>query len=101
MNYIILQASGQGGGYGSLVMMGAIVLVFYFFMIRPQQKKQKELKKFRDSIKKGNEVITSGGIYGKIVSVSDNKVTLQVDRSTNLVVSKESISHEAGGSSNE
>ena len=70
------------------------MLIFYFFMIRPQQKKQKDLKIFRESLKKGADVVTSGGIYGKIASISDQKITLQVDKSTNIVVSKESISHE-------
>lgn len=92
MNSILLQTGGNN--YQSLIMMGAIMLIFYFFMIRPQQKKQKDLKKFRESLKKGAEVVTSGGIYGKIVSISEQKVTLQVDKSTNIVVSKESISHE-------
>lgn len=92
MNYILLQA--EGGGYQSLIMMGAIILIFYFFMIRPQQKKQKELKKFRESLKKGAEVVTTGGIFGKIISVNEHKVTLQVDKSTNLIVSKDAISHE-------
>lgn len=92
MNSILLQTGGNN--YQSLIMMGAIMLIFYFFMIRPQQKKQKDLKKFRESLKKGAEVVTSGGIYGKIVSISEQKITLQVDKSTNIVVSKESISHE-------
>jgi len=92
MNSILLQTGGNN--YQSLIMMGAIMLIFYFFMIRPQQKKQKDLKKFRESLKKGTEVVTSGGIYGKIVSISEQKITLQVDKSTNIVVSKESISHE-------
>ena len=92
MNYVLLQV--DTGNYQSLIMMGAIMLVFYFFMIRPQQKKQKDLKKFREALKKGTEVVTTGGIYGKIVSLTEQKVTLQVDKSTNIVVSKESISHE-------
>ena len=96
MNTILLQAATGGNNYSSLIMMGAIMLVFYFFMIRPQQKKQKELKKFRDALKKGSEVVTTGGIFGKIVSVSEEKIILQVDKSTNIVVSKESISHEVG-----
>ena len=93
MNYILLQASA-GGSYQSLIMMGAIALVFYFFMIRPQQKKQKDLKNFREALKKGAEVVTTGGIHGKIVSVSDQKITLQVDVSTKLIVTKDSISNQ-------
>ncbi len=55
-----------GEGMGNLLMIGLIVVVFYFFMIRPQAKKQKEEKKFRESIKKGDKVVTVGGIHGKI-----------------------------------
>lgn len=90
MTTILLQASG--GGMSQILMFGGIILVFYFFMIRPQQTKQKELKKFRDGLKKGEEVITSGGIFGKIVSISDEKITLQVDTTTKIIVSKDSIS---------
>jgi len=97
MNTLLLQASG--GGMQQMIMFGAIILVFYFFMIRPQQTKQKELKKFRESIKKGDDVVTSGGIYGKIYAIADEKVTLQVDVTTKMVVSKESISHLAKGES--
>lgn len=94
MDFILLQASGGGTNMGFLYTMGAVFLVMYIFMIRPQQKKQKELKKFREELKKGEEVVTTGGIYGKIVSVSDQKVTLQIDTTTKIVVSKESISHQ-------
>jgi len=92
MNILLLQALG-GQGMQQLLMFGGIILVFYFFMIRPQQTKQKELKKFREGLTKGDEVITSGGIYGKIFAISDQKITLQVDTTTKIVVSKESISH--------
>ena len=91
MNILLLQAAG--GGMNQMIMFGGIILVFYFFMIRPQQTKQKELKKFREALKKGDEVVTTGGIYGKIFSIAEEKITLQVDVSTKMVVSKESISH--------
>jgi preprotein translocase subunit YajC len=57
-----------------LVMLGMILLVFYFFMIRPQMKKQKELKKFRESLKAGDKVVTIGGVHGKILEVNDSTV---------------------------
>ncbi len=68
-----------------------IIVVFYFFMIRPQVKKQKELKKFRDELKKGDKVITIGGIYGKIVDIKDNIVVLDVDNDVKLRVDKSAI----------
>ncbi len=59
-----------------LVMLVMIIVVFYFFMIRPQMKKQKELKKFRESIAAGQKVITIGGIHGKILEVNDSTVLI-------------------------
>ena len=63
---ILLQAQPAGGGMGSIIMIVALIAIFYFFMIRPQSKKQKEIRKFRESLKNGDKVITAGGIYGKI-----------------------------------
>jgi preprotein translocase subunit YajC len=95
MNFlVILQSAGAGAGTGNwsfLVMMGLIFVVMYFFMIRPQQKKQKELVKFRNSLAKGDKVITAGGIYGKIVEVSDNYVFVEIDSNVKIKVDKSSI----------
>ena len=59
----------SGQGMQSLLMLGLMVLIFYFFMIRPQMKKQKELKNFRENLKAGDKVVTIGGIHGKILEV--------------------------------
>ncbi|MBI2259635.1 MAG: preprotein translocase subunit YajC [Flavobacteriia bacterium] len=64
-----------------LIMLGMIVIVFYFFMIRPQMKKQKDLKKFRENLKSGDKVVTIGGIHGKILEVADSTVLVQTDGS--------------------
>ena len=65
MNIAFLEtASGSGSMWSSIIMMALIIVVFWFFMIRPQMKRQKELKKYRDELKKGDKVITAGGIYG-------------------------------------
>ena len=66
-------------GMQNLVMLGLMVLVFYFFMIRPQMKKQKELKNFRENLKAGDKVVTIGGIHGKILEVSDTTVLVQAE----------------------
>ena len=84
-----------GANYGQFIMLGGMVAVFYFFFIRPQQKKQKDTKKFIEAIKKGDQIVTLGGIHGKIVSVDEDTVTLDVDRGNKLVVEKSSISLEA------
>ena len=69
LNYILLDAAAapaSSGGMGSIIMIVALIAIFYFFMIRPQSKKQKEMKKFREGLKSGDKVITAGGIHGRI-----------------------------------
>lgn len=90
---ILLQASGgQSGLVGNLILIGGIILVFYFFMIRPQQKKQKDQKNFMESIKKGDTVVTSGGIHGKVSSIEKDIVVLDVDRGSKIKFDKSAIS---------
>lgn len=75
--FVFLQAGG-GGDYSFLIMMVAIFAIMYFFMIRPQNKKQKEIANFRKNLEVGQEVITAGGIYGKIKEIEDNTVVLEI-----------------------
>jgi len=83
--------SGSSNPYQGLIMMGIIVVVFYFFMIRPQMKKQKEMNKFREGLKNGDKVITTGGIYGKIVEVRDAVLIIEVEDKMRLKVDKASV----------
>lgn len=73
-----LLLQGAGGGM-NIVMLLLILVVFYFFMIRPQMKKQKEAKKFRENLTVGDKVLTIGGIHGKILEVNDTNVLLSCD----------------------
>lgn len=98
LNFIFLQAATaaeaapqQGGGWSFWVMMIAIFVVFYFFMIRPQQKKQKELQQQRDALKKGDKVITAGGIYGNIKEVQETTFLIEVAKDTVIKVDKGSV----------
>ena len=79
-NFILLDAAGgaAGGGMGSILMIVALFVIFYFFMIRPQQKRQKEIKKFRDSLDRGSKIVTAGGIYGTIKEVRDTYFIVEV-----------------------
>ncbi len=95
LNSVLLQAPAGGAGTMNLIFIGGILLVFYFFMIRPQQKKQKDQKKFLGAIKKGDQVVTLGGIHGKITAIDENTVTLEVDRGARIKMEKSSISFEA------
>ncbi|WP_026955070.1 preprotein translocase subunit YajC [Algoriphagus vanfongensis] len=90
---ILAQVSGGGAGImGQVFLFGSIILIMYFFMIRPQQKKQKESKKFIEEIKKGDEVVTIGGIHGKVSSVEGDTITLELDRGLKVKVEKSAIS---------
>ncbi len=77
-----------------LIMIGLMIGVFYFFMIRPQMKKQKELKKFRENMKVGDRVVTIGGIHGKILEIADNTVLVNSEGSK-LRFEKSAISQTA------
>ncbi|MGI9544661.1 MAG: preprotein translocase subunit YajC [Cyclobacteriaceae bacterium] len=94
MHTILLQAPTEGFPV-QFLFIGGIILVFYFFMIRPQQKKQKDQKKFIGEISKGNMIVTVGGIHGKVVSVDDHTATIEVDRGSKIKIEKSSISLEA------
>lgn len=96
--HILAQAGtdAPGGGYTQIIFFVGIALVFYFFMIRPQQKKQKDQKKFTESIQKGDQVVTIGGINAKVYSVDDTSVVLDIDgKGTKVTFEKSSISLEA------
>lgn len=68
-----------------------VFVVFYFFMIRPQMRKQKELTTYRNAISKGDKVITTGGIYGKVIEVSDNVITIEIANDVKIRVDKNAI----------
>jgi preprotein translocase subunit YajC len=102
LNFILLQAakgaaapagdagaSAMGGGMGSLIMIVALIAIFYFFMIRPQNKKQKEIRKFRDAMAKGDKVTTAGGIHGTIKEVRDNgTIILEIADGVKITIDK-------------
>ena len=75
-----------------LIMILLMLVVFYFFMIRPQAKKQRELKKFRESLKVGDKVISIGGIHGKVAEVKESTIILQVEGGVKLKIEKSAVS---------
>ena len=89
------QASNPLGQYGQFVVFGGIILVFYFFMIRPQQKKAKEAKKFSDDIKKGDYVVTIGGAHGHVAELEGDTFILEVEKGGRIRFNKSAISLEA------
>ena len=89
---IFLQAAPQGGEWTNFALLGAMILVFYFFMIRPQNKKRKKLEEHRNNLKKGDSIITVGGIHGKVVEVKDSTIVIQVEGAVKLKVEKSAVS---------
>jgi preprotein translocase subunit YajC len=82
---------GEGNSLMNFLPLILIILVFYLFFIRPQMKKSKEQRKFREALKKGDKVITIGGIHGKILEVAEKTVTLDVGNQNKMVFEKSAI----------
>jgi preprotein translocase subunit YajC len=83
--------SAGGGGMSMLLMIGAIILVFYFFMIRPQQKKQKQMTNFRDALKRGDKIVTIGGIHGKITDVQEGAFIIEIADGVKVTIEKAAV----------
>ena len=90
MEEFVQNVLGEGGM--TIVMFGAMFLVFYFFMIRPQMKKSKEEKKFRDELQKGTRVVTIGGIHGKISEIKDTTLVIETGDGNKLKIEKTAVS---------
>ena len=92
--FTILQAAApaaQGGAWSMWIMLALIFVEMWFFMIRPQRKQQKELQNFRDSLKKGDKVVTIGGIYGTVCEIKEGSVLIEVDNNVKIRVSKQAL----------
>ncbi len=97
-HFVFLQqaAPQQGNPWSMFIFLLLLFLIMYFFMIRPQAKRQKELRKFRESLKEGDRVVTIGGIYGKVVKVDNNKVVLEVAPNVKISFDKSAILRDPG-----
>ena len=92
LTMVFLQAPGaQPNGSLMWIMLIAMFVIMYFFMIRPQNKKQKEIANFRKNLEVGQEVITAGGIYGKIKEIEDNTVVLEIASGVKIKIDRNSI----------
>jgi preprotein translocase subunit YajC len=83
--------SAGGGDWGFIITMGIIFVIFYFLLIRPQQKKQKELKSMLDNLAYGDTVMTTGGIHGKITGLADAVITLEIADKVRIKVARSAI----------
>lgn len=100
MKFSILAQAASGGSEAMIyqvVMWVGIIGVFYFFMIRPQQKKQKEQKDLLGNLKKGDQVVTIGGIHARVYTVEDTTVTLELDKGVKLTVDKSAVARTIAG----
>jgi preprotein translocase subunit YajC len=98
MYSILLQA--QQNNWSFPLMMVAMFAILYFFMIRPQQKKQKDQKKFTEEIKKGDYVVTIGGVHGRIAEIEDDTIIVEVERGARIRFSKSAVSMESTKAAN-
>jgi len=94
------EGEGGSGGYTQFIFLGLIAIIFWMFFIRPQAKRAKTQKNFLAEIKKGDKVITNGGIYGKVAKVEETSVLMEVDTNTKMRILKSSISVEASSNLN-
>lgn len=86
-NILLAEAGSASGGMGSMIMIVVLIAIFYFFMIRPQSKKQKEMKKFREGLKSGDKVITAGGIHGRVREIKKNgTVLLEITEGVKIII---------------
>lgn len=90
---MFLDAQPQGGGVQFIIMMVAIFAIMYFFMIRPQQKKQKEIRSFQNSLKEGSRIVTGGGVYGTVrrIDFAANKVEVEIAKGVVVTIDKGSV----------
>ena len=88
---VLAQVGGAGSAYSTLFFIGGIFLIMYFLMIRPQQKQMKEQRALLSGLKKGDDVVTQGGLFGKIHAVTDKVVTLEIANGVRVRVQKSSV----------
>lgn len=88
---ILLQTGAEGSGWSTIIMIVALFAIFYFLMIRPQQKKQKELQRMRDAITEGNRVVTAGGIHGIVRKIKETTFLVEIDKSVVIEIDKNSV----------
>jgi preprotein translocase subunit YajC len=94
MNLFILLQTTPGSGIASFLPFLLIMVVFYFFMIRPQINRQRAEQEFQKELKKGDKVTTVGGIYGKVTGIKESKIILEISENTKITIERNSISRE-------
>jgi len=88
---ILLQGAAGGGGMSGLIMIGALFVIMYFFMIRPQQKQRKEIEKQRAALRTGDKVVTAGGVHGKLKEINDTNYVIEIAEGVKIKIDKASV----------
>ena len=97
LHFVVLQQTAQSPNpLTSLLPLFLIIIVFYFFMIRPQMNKQKELRNYRNALQKNDKIITKGGVYGKITDIKDTTVTVEIAENIRIKVDKNAVLKDPG-----
>jgi preprotein translocase subunit YajC len=97
LSYVLLQAAPQGRGMDWwMIMLAAVFGIMYFMMIRPQQKRQKEIQQMRNSLKVGDKIVTAGGIHGKIKEIGDKDILIEIAENVRIRVDKASVFASSG-----
>lgn len=91
LQFIPLQEAAPQGGFSGIIMIVLLLVVFWLFMIRPQQKRQKEIRKFREGLSKGDKIVTAGGIYGTIVDVREKTFVVDIANNVKITIDKGSV----------
>lgn len=89
--FITMQAAEGSNPYMSFIMLALIIVVFYMFMIRPQMKRQKELRKFQEALQKGDKVIVAGGVFGKVADVKEDHILVEISDNVRIKVAKSTV----------
>jgi preprotein translocase subunit YajC len=92
---------GGGGAAGTLIMLAAFIGIFYFLLIRPQRQQQKRHQEMIQSLRRGDEVVTLGGIVGRIVHIKENRITLKTAEDTRLVIERDKVARKLAATSEE
>lgn len=106
LNLILLEGeagAGASAGMMNIIMIVALIAIFYFFMIRPQQKRQNEINKFREGVKEGDRIVTAGGIFGKVQKVKETTFVVEIAPNVKITIDKKSVypsAQEASADSN-
>ncbi len=92
---LMMSSEGEQSPVSMLIFFGLMIVVFYFFMIRPQVKKQKELAKFRNELAKGDKIVTTGGIYGKVAEIKEQYLVVDIGDNVKIKIDKNAVIKDA------